>query len=88
MGALRDGGEAFVEEMIEDEASNGKSLGEMTFKVSRSQGFDINDANGLTIRKEPAAELSTAGLLTAHYRFKARVSSLVGLWESSDRPMS
>ena len=50
IGALRERGSDFVKEMLDDEAANRQALGELTLRISRNLGGDVNDENGLTLR--------------------------------------
>jgi hypothetical protein len=50
IGALHDRGSEFVQEMLDDEAANRQALGELTLKVSRQLGSDVNDETGLQLR--------------------------------------
>jgi hypothetical protein len=50
MGALREHGSAFVQDMIRDEAFNRKALGELTLKLSHKHGRDVDGADSLTLR--------------------------------------
>ncbi|MFK4488893.1 DUF5677 domain-containing protein [Bradyrhizobium sp. USDA 336] len=50
IGALRERGEAFVEEMIQDEAYNRSALATLTLKLTSKHGGDVNSADSLTLR--------------------------------------
>lgn len=50
IGALHDRGFAFVQEMLDDEAANRQVLGELTLKISRQLGENVNDETGLKLR--------------------------------------
>ncbi len=62
MGALRERGSAFVQDMIQDEAFNRKALGELTLKMSSKHGVDVSGLESLrlvsTQRLEDRAELT------------------------------
>jgi hypothetical protein len=50
IGALRERGSDFVNEMLSDEAANRAALGELALKISTRLGADANDENGLVLR--------------------------------------
>jgi len=50
MGALRQRGLDFVQDMLKDEAFNRKSLGELTLRLSKKHGADVNSPDSLTLR--------------------------------------
>jgi hypothetical protein len=50
LGALRERGAEFVQDMLKDEAFNRKSLGEATLRISKKQGADITSPDSLTLR--------------------------------------
>jgi hypothetical protein len=50
MGALRERGLDFVQDMLKDEAFNGQSLGELTLRLSKKHGADVNSLDSLTLR--------------------------------------
>jgi hypothetical protein len=50
MGALRERGSVFVEDMIADEAFNRKALGELALKMSSKHGIGVGRAESLTLR--------------------------------------
>ena len=50
LAALRERGAAFVQDMIEDEASNRKALAEMTFKITATHGADTDAPGALQLR--------------------------------------
>jgi Family of unknown function (DUF5677) len=50
IGALRERGLDFVKDMLSDEAFNRQSLGELTLKLSKKHGADLNSADSLTLR--------------------------------------
>jgi hypothetical protein len=51
IAALRERGASFVEEMVEDDALNRKSLGQTTMKLTAQRGSDPNAAGGLILRE-------------------------------------
>jgi hypothetical protein len=50
IGALRARGLDFVKDMLSDEAFNRQSLGELTLKLSKKHGADLNSSDSLTLR--------------------------------------
>jgi len=50
LGALRERGPAFVQDMIQDEVFNKKALGQLTLKISSKHGFDVGGNEGLRLR--------------------------------------
>lgn len=50
MGALRERGSAFVQDMIQDEAFNRKALGELTLKMSSKHGVHVSGSESLRLR--------------------------------------
>jgi hypothetical protein len=50
MGALRERGAAFVQDMLEDEAFNRQALGQLTLQMSAEHGADVNGADALKLR--------------------------------------
>jgi hypothetical protein len=51
MGALRERGLDFVQEMLKDEGFNGQSLGKLTLRLSTKHGADVNSLYSLTLRR-------------------------------------
>jgi hypothetical protein len=61
MGALRERGLDFVQDMRKDEAFNRQSLGELTLRLSKKHGADVSSPDSLTLRsiiKDIGNELS------------------------------
>jgi hypothetical protein len=50
IGALRERGSDFVQDMLQDEAFNRKSLGELTLKITSKHGANLNSSDSLTLR--------------------------------------
>lgn len=50
IGALRERGAEFVQDMLKDEAFNRQTLGEVTLRLSRKQGADVTSPDSLTLR--------------------------------------
>jgi hypothetical protein len=50
MGALRERGLAFVQDMLADEALNRKALAELTLKMSSGHGADVSGPDALKLR--------------------------------------
>lgn len=50
MGALRERGLDFVQDMLKDEAFNRQALGELTLRLSQKQGADVDSVDSLTLR--------------------------------------
>ncbi|MBN9507558.1 MAG: hypothetical protein J0I21_00425 [Alphaproteobacteria bacterium] len=50
IGALRERGAAFVQDMLEDEAFNRQALGQLTLQMSADHGADVNGADALKLR--------------------------------------
>jgi len=50
MGALRERGSSFVQEMLKDEAFNRQSLAEFTLKITSKHGADVSSPDSLTLR--------------------------------------
>ncbi|MGH9675556.1 MAG: DUF5677 domain-containing protein [Candidatus Acidiferrum sp.] len=50
MGALRERGSDFVQDMLKDEAFNRQTLGELTFRLSKKRGADVSSSESLTLR--------------------------------------
>jgi hypothetical protein len=50
MGALRQRGVDFVQDMLKDEAFNRQSLGELTLRLSKKHGADVSSPDSLTLR--------------------------------------
>ncbi|MGA8499412.1 MAG: DUF5677 domain-containing protein [Xanthobacteraceae bacterium] len=50
MGALRERGLDFVQDMLKDEAFNRQSLGELTLRLSKKHGADVSSPDSLTLR--------------------------------------
>ena len=50
IGALRERGSAFVQDMLKDEAFNRQSLAEYTLKITNKHGADVNSPDSLTLR--------------------------------------
>jgi hypothetical protein len=50
MGALRERGLDFVQDMLKDEAFNRQSLGELTLRLSAKHGADMSSPGSLTLR--------------------------------------
>jgi hypothetical protein len=50
IGALRERGLDFVQDMLKDEAFNRQSLAELTLRLSKKQGADVNSPDSLTLR--------------------------------------
>jgi hypothetical protein len=50
LAALRERGLEFVRDMREDEAFNRKALGELTLKITSTQGGDVNGPDALKLR--------------------------------------
>ncbi|MDF0523305.1 hypothetical protein P0R31_39630 [Bradyrhizobium yuanmingense] len=50
IGALRERGGVFVEEMIQDEAYNRNALATLTLKLTSKHGGDVNSGDSLTLR--------------------------------------
>jgi hypothetical protein len=51
IGALRERGDEFVQEMLDDDAANKQALAELTLRISRGLGGDVNDAESLRLRE-------------------------------------
>jgi hypothetical protein len=68
LAALRERGEAFVQDMMEDEAFNRKALAEMTLRVTARHGADVGSPGALKLRsfiKETAQRFPTTKKLQA-----------------------
>jgi hypothetical protein len=68
IGALRERGAAFVDDMVRDERHNRKALAQLTLKLSGKHGGDPNDTNGLILRsiiKEMATQFPQTEKLRA-----------------------
>jgi hypothetical protein len=50
ISALRERGSDFVRDMLNDEAFNRQSLGELTLRLSKKHGADINSPDSITLR--------------------------------------
>src|ERR1700730_11908464 len=50
LGALRERGLEFVQDMLEDEAFNRKALGELTLKITSKHGGDVSGPDSLKLR--------------------------------------
>jgi hypothetical protein len=50
VGALRERGSAFVQDMLKDEAFNRQSLVEYTLRITQKHGADVNSGDSLTLR--------------------------------------
>ena len=69
MGALRERGLSFIENMVQDEAFNRKVLGELALKLSSQHGTSVDDAESLTLRamlKQLAEQFPTTKKLHAN----------------------
>jgi hypothetical protein len=88
IAALRERGSKFVEEMVEDDALNRKSLGQTTMKLTAQHGGDMNNPGAVLLRqiirqlaatyqdpkKLHASEVAAMGVLGLYYVDYTRLS--------------